>query len=507
MERLADKRINAKIYYYLGIVLILGFSAWAFVWINELVFSYFELNTSAKHWGIGLFVMTLLFVGLNVLYLIPKWLLNEKELRYGIALVLMLVIVISLFSMFYEHLALSHRNLGIPEFFFPNFGLFLAIFSSTAILQILSKRQTARIETNTSLVSPEGIFRAKPEDQLLNQTLFWGSWLLLFLLWNFSTFFSGALDVSQWPLIVLQILWTLGVTYINLTILVPRFLLRNQYGVYAHSLAFMIILYLMIQFGLQEVFLQSQGDVLRESMIGSRLLNSNLSIFAFALISSTIIKVARHGNRKQRFQDQLEKERLALELKFLKAQLNPHFFMNTLNTLYGLAIQKSDLTPDAILQLSELMKYLLQVTKANELVTLAKEIRFTKTYLRLIHLRFDREENIQFEVEGRPAGKMVVPLLFISFLENSLEHGIGTMGPEGYVRSKMTMRPDNLHFWIENNYKPGVKPRFKQETGLGIPNIKRQLELYYPGRHELVIEDEGGVYSVRLEIRFEEAER
>jgi sensor histidine kinase YesM len=333
--------------------------------------------------------------------------------------------------------------------------------------------------------------------------LFWLGWGVLYFM---ISDVQELMEAGHWNGVLmagLLFLLTAGVIVFNQEYLLPRYLFKRELITYLLILAVCIILYVLSLYLWSNTVSNITKGARRLSGV---LFNANLLIFFFSLASSSFLKITRYSYREQARKDAIEKERLNLELKFLKAQLNPHFFMNTLNTLYGLAIQKSDLTPDAILQLSELMKYLLQVTKANELVTLAKEIRFTKTYLKLIHLRFDREESIRFEVKGRPGGKMVVPLLFISFLENSIEHGIGTMGKEGYVKSYLELEPNHLVFYAENNYNSGVSIRFRSSTGLGLGNIRRQLELNYPGRFDLDIQDEEELYRVRLEIRFEDFE-
>ena len=123
-----------------------------------------------------------------------------------------------------------------------------------------------------------------------------------------------------------------------------------------------------------------------------------------------------------------------------------------------------------------------------------------------MEFRLAGKGRFEFEIEGKAGHQQIVPLLFVSFIENSIEHGLVSTSKEGYVKGRIRIEPNMLEFYLENNYDPdwaGRPQPFKTGAGLGLKNIRRQLALHYPEwRHGLEIEDEGGVFVVRLWVRF-----
>jgi two-component system, LytTR family, sensor kinase len=218
-------------------------------------------------------------------------------------------------------------------------------------------------------------------------------------------------------------------------------------------------------------------------------------------------EAARYTNRSILLeQDNLKfaKENLDLELSFLKAQVNPHFFFNTLNTLYSLSIKKSDLTPDLIMQLSDLMRYALYNTD-NIRSPLQQEIDFLHNYLAIEKIRFGPRVELDFSVEGDATNHTIPPLLLILFVENAFKHGIKNELKAGWVRIRLTMTPARVHFLIVNSIPVQAalsKPlrRTDREGGIGLQNAQRRLSILYPARHTLHLMPSTGQYSVELEL-------
>ena len=191
-----------------------------------------------------------------------------------------------------------------------------------------------------------------------------------------------------------------------------------------------------------------------------------------------------------------KEQALQAELALLKNQINPHFFFNTLNNLYGLAVAKSDLAPRLILKLSDLMRFTIYEGKKDH-VFLRDEITYLENYLEIQRIR-QNQVDLRFETEVADDLVEVPPLLFIMLLENALKHGVATLLEAAFVHIRLTATADSICFDIENNFGPVEK----KSPGIGLENMERRLALLFPGRHKYTKEIADNIYkaSVRLEL-------
>jgi len=216
---------------------------------------------------------------------------------------------------------------------------------------------------------------------------------------------------------------------------------------------------------------------------------------------STGYKVTSDWFGLQNEKRELESQNLQSELRFLKSQINPHFFFNTLNNLYALTLKKSDLAPEIVLRLSEMMRYMLYESNEKE-VALEKEIKYVMNYIELEKLRQKDKFRIDFEIKGQANGKKIAPLMFIPFLENSFKHGLDTQIDKGYVNIFMHIDTHSVALNIENSkpHIPKIKSKNKKSGGIGLENVKRRLKLLYPSKHNLRISDKEDAYQILLNI-------
>ena len=185
--------------------------------------------------------------------------------------------------------------------------------------------------------------------------------------------------------------------------------------------------------------------------------------------------------------------------------MNPHFFFNTLNNLYALSLDKSERVPEVILKISDLMRYMLESSK-NRKVELTQEINFLQNYLSLERLRISTNSDVNFNVAGKTDGKMIAPMLLIPFIENSFKHGVSTSTMNKYVHIDLKIEEKNLFFFIENNKQEKNKQENNKEdehssSKSGLKNVTRRLDLLYPDRYKLYIEEKEKSYKVNLEIK------
>jgi LytS/YehU family sensor histidine kinase len=201
---------------------------------------------------------------------------------------------------------------------------------------------------------------------------------------------------------------------------------------------------------------------------------------------------------------QLEIEKLNLEKDFLKAQLNPHFLFNTLNNLYGLALRNDYQTPQVIMHLSEIMRYTLYESNA-ELVPLTREVEFLKNYVLLEKMRFKNNKNIDFTLDDSNMDtQMIAPLLTFTFVENSFKYGLKPKN-DGFLKINVSVDNNIFYFSIINDKEENRRER--EFSGIGTVNIRKRLELLYPGKHELKIEDQGKSFFVEMKINLQSNER
>ncbi len=194
------------------------------------------------------------------------------------------------------------------------------------------------------------------------------------------------------------------------------------------------------------------------------------------------------------------------ELDLLKSQVNPHFLFNTLNSIYSLAHQKSDKTEDAILKLSQLMRYMIYDTNKNK-VALSKEVDYLNDYIELQKLRISKNVSINFEVAENVSHCSIEPMLLIPFVENAFKHGISYTNAST-INIRLDVTQKRLRFNVENTCHQQNKEAgtggIKSASGFGLNNIRKRLALLYPNQHSLNISKKNNIHLVELTLQLEE---
>lgn len=191
----------------------------------------------------------------------------------------------------------------------------------------------------------------------------------------------------------------------------------------------------------------------------------------------------------------VESEKSKAELALLKSQINPHFFFNTLNNLYGLTVEKSDDAPDLVLKLSDMMRYTIYMGK-EDIVPLKDEIAYLENYIELQKIRYHKAVEINFD--HRCASDFrIAPLLFIIPLENAFKHGIEGLEEDAYIHIDLVTDGSSVHFSIKNNF---ATPEIVKKAGIGLDNLKQRLKLLYPNKHQLHIEVKDETYTLSLKL-------
>lgn len=192
----------------------------------------------------------------------------------------------------------------------------------------------------------------------------------------------------------------------------------------------------------------------------------------------------------------LRNEMAKAELQHLKSQVNPHFFFNTLNNLYGLVEKDPKKAQNLILKLSDLMRYSIYEGE-KDIVTLEDESDYLKNYVDLHKMRYHKEVDVVFNCQIEKKCK-VMPLLFIILLENAFKHGVERLRDNAYVNVSLVTFEDKILFTVENNFDDSDNNN--RERGIGLKNLKRRLELVYPNKHKLLFSTIDNVYKVQLSL-------
>lgn len=216
--------------------------------------------------------------------------------------------------------------------------------------------------------------------------------------------------------------------------------------------------------------------------------------------AATTIKMIRVHYKSLEFEQELLREKLQSELNFLRAQTNPHFLFNTLNNLYVLARKKSDRTADAIMMLSKIMRFVLYECRSPR-IAVSDESKIIQDYIELEKLRYNNRLSVHFTENIEQAGGSIAPLLLLPFVENSFKHGANSTTGDASIAVDLNLKNNILDFKVQNTVEVGE--RHSNSEGIGLKNVQRQLDLIYPDRYDLSIEQENGTYTVNLQIKLE----
>lgn len=218
------------------------------------------------------------------------------------------------------------------------------------------------------------------------------------------------------------------------------------------------------------------------------------------LAAAVTIKMIRVHYKSLEFEQELMREKLQSELSFLRAQTNPHFLFNTLNNLYVLARKKSDKTPDAIMMLSKIMRFVLYECRAPR-IALSDEAKVIQDYIELEKLRYNKRLTIDYQEDVDHPHTPIAPLLLLPFVENSFKHGAGGTIGDVEISIKIVLKDKQLTYTVKNTIDPDYEPSGNSNSGgIGLRNVQRQLDLLYPNHHQLNTSREHGFFTANLKI-------
>ncbi|MCB2208437.1 MAG: histidine kinase [Bacteroidetes bacterium] len=219
------------------------------------------------------------------------------------------------------------------------------------------------------------------------------------------------------------------------------------------------------------------------------------------------IKIAKNWLWVTQEKQRIEKDKMEIELKlreselkFLKAQIHPHFLFNTLNNLYGLTLEKSDLASEVVVKLSEMLDYILYECNEN-LVPLEKEIKLLENYIALEKIRHDESLDIALSIDGRLKNLKIAPLILLPFVENAFKHGMSKQADRKWLHININIEYHYLKYAVSNSKEVGEVTANEPSEGIGLENLRKRLVLQYKNGFKLNIKNDGSEFKAYLELK------
>jgi len=324
-------------------------------------------------------------------------------------------------------------------------------------------------------------------------------WLIVIIIPLFIQLESKELSQSMLVYLLLESLFHPVVFYTFFFLVIPGTIYRK--GMVLST----ILLYVVAIFGLLviKIGLVFGIDTLldlgfeKHDLYGAKFIASTLVNIVFMVALSLLVRIALYWASDQRKTTELALEEHKLEIELLKAQINPHFFFNTLNNIYSLVYKKSDDAPAAVMKLSEIMRYIIYDSKS-QMVPMEKEVEQLENYIELERLRSSDPGFIEIETRGNFSMHTVPPMVFLAFAENAFKHGKRKVKKPG-IRFEIAAEKGQITYQVTNHILTEPHNNHTGE-GIGMHNTRRRLELLYPNCHKLNINKNKDIYEVKLTL-------
>ncbi len=300
-------------------------------------------------------------------------------------------------------------------------------------------------------------------------------------------------------------LWV-GLFYLNIGILVPRLLFQNRVEIFVAAVLGVVALVMLTSFlidswlNLPELMHQAfhPGESFQHRRGGMHVNPVLLLATLLVLGISTSIKTVQKWQLDAEIRQSLERQKISSELSFLKAQINPHFFFNTLHSIYALTMINVETAREALHTLSRMMRYVLYETQSGTTL-LSKDIEFLQDYINLMQLRLTDKVTVTFEKPEGLRDMPVAPMLFLPFVENAFKHGVSALLPS-IIHIGISQQGQAVALEVRNTLLPEKRVVLEESSGIGLANTTRRLDLLYPGRYTLSIKEKTPENEYRVHL-------
>lgn len=306
-------------------------------------------------------------------------------------------------------------------------------------------------------------------------------------------------DLRALPFIVKSLLVCATVFYVNVNLLMPKFLFKNRrmfsyaIGVALTMMALIFVLYILSPWHERPILENENEDMPRPPFFVGWMLPMVGMFFV-----STIYAYFLRDRKARKREIDLTHQNIEFEMKFLKSQINPHFLFNALNNIYALSVIKSERTPEMILKLSDMLRFTLYGSESKK-VKVGREIEYIINFIEFQKLKMDSDPNIRIDTSNCNPEFLIEPMLMIPFIENSFKHGNIDNAKRGWLQMEMKTLGPILFFKVRNSL-PSIAINKDVVGGIGVENVRKRLDILYPGRYELKIETTESAFSVYMKI-------
>lgn len=319
-------------------------------------------------------------------------------------------------------------------------------------------------------------------------------WMLVFAIWYFLRYQDySRTSIAIWVTLI-KVTDLALMVYITNYLLIPRLLYKKRYLAFAACFVLMIVASSFLKMNILGRVMHAPALINLSGSWKTRIYDNVIPHF-FLVTAGAAIQLMIDYFRLQQRMAETAKEKAEAELNFLKSQINPHFLFNSINSVYFLIDKQNQEARESLHKFSDMLRYQLYEVNGSR-IAIEKEIRYLKDYVHLQKLRKDEQYEVSFYYSPEVKGFAIEPLLLIPFVENAFKHVSAHAGKHNYIRINLACRDGRFVFSAENSKEP--KPAVDAYSGIGLKNVKRRLELLYPGRYELTIEDNPGSYKAEL---------
>jgi two-component system, LytTR family, sensor kinase len=332
-------------------------------------------------------------------------------------------------------------------------------------------------------------------------------WMLVFGLWYYLRYQDYSTTGMALQITLLKVTDLALLVYITNYLLIPKLIYKRRYLTFAGIFILLIVASAVLKvFMIGKILDQPQLFSLSGSLKTS-LYENVISDFFLVMAGAAFRLIFDYTKMQQRLAE-VAKEKAVTELNFLKSQINPHFLFNSLNSVYFLINKDNADARAALHKFSEMLRYQLYEINGDK-IPIEKEISYLKDYVSLQQLRKDEKYSVEFNCPGEINGFSIEPLLLIPFVENAFKHISHYSDHSNFIKIYMSRQNGTFLFKVENSTEAGMQRSERKQTkhsggdGIGLANVRRRLELLYPDKHELMIDESSDLFSVKLKLDLE----
>lgn len=340
-----------------------------------------------------------------------------------------------------------------------------------------------------------------PKYRVWSHVLFWLGYMLFFTILDasfYDDYWKAFLKVvTTMPL-------KMAATYLTLYVFIPNLLDQKKYASFAGLFLVMGVFFgysarAMLHIYWVPTYVPDYDYAEYPLTHLGKAAGNMISVYTVVFAASAI-KLLKRNYQNEKITEQLNREKLDAELKFLKSQIHPHFLFNTLNNLYALTLTNSPQSSEVVLKLSNLLDYMLYECNV-KLIPLRKEVNQIKNIIELERLRYGNRLEVAFTATGDISNKQVPPLLMLPFIENAFKHGVSKGTDESFISIDLNVKENELTLRVENSKVADDPQKDADYTkGIGLKNVRRRLELIYGTQYNLQVFEEEEVFMIALHI-------